>query len=717
MTLWNIRPGAPSTVYNGYTVGAGASMVAAVDPGPTLTHDDGASFAQGPEMRGGDPGHLGGPKQGVILGTRPELTAVSQVKMWLRSNQAGLVSNPINIAGFIRVGGDETSPLVVLVWGNTGWTSGSVVFPTRPGGGVWSVKDILDPTLEIVWYVSDWAAEPGPQIHEITSAWLEVTGTAVSAQTTTARTRGTKWLRYRRRPAPTYGFKNANLSLLDNKLGDEIRAIHPAIPNYTGAGAQSLDWQGRLLRTTGYEVDMDKKVISTLQARDIRRDVITFMDSGVAVRPGPTAYGVARADIGTTRLFTRNSLAWGADLGGVVRQVGVDEELLSGAGMGMFRPTTNYALQSSFRNSAGTGAFVGWTKGGTGVGGSAIGETNAGLWFDPDITPRAVIFTAGTPHTTDLTLLNLTTASVPANTIVTPWFAFRSSDGVFTNTAAYRVQRGFDNKYWDGSAWQVAVQTLSLLGTGGAIMTKTGLPIPVGTSATTLTLTFLLPSGGTSGRTVTLYHAQISDQAWRGPIIVTDGVAAASAQSRLLISNNQTARFWQRARGTAFVCVMPTWDSSLVAATGGTFTFTAASCVFDANNSMSLFYSIPGGIWTFRRRSAGVNYDATKLIVMPSDSPVMLAMRWAGASGEYGMTPLQQSMFVDGVKGTVASGGSEVVSVPPTQTTTANAALGGEETTANTLDGFISNVVFTQQVLTDNEIAWVQAGLSGGGFW
>jgi hypothetical protein len=684
MSLKKLRPAAVSTTYDNWTIGAGASKVIAVDPGGSFTDDDATSYIA--SVAAPTVGPLSAVAQGFTLSTRPELSTLTSLKIRARCSTSGAVSDSPVLSCFFRLGGVDGS-VFTLASVNSAWatTLTSEMINYRPGGppgsSPFSLNDLLDPTLELVIYVQDWVSGSGQKVW-VSTLWVEVTGTPTPTQLSQTRERMSERLRLRRRPQVMYGFKSVSPDFLNMDPLEEVSVTSASIPNAAGLGAGDARAKRRLMRPYRASYNFRTRKIERFDCRDVRRDLIQFWDTGAAVRPGPTAHGVARWDIGVGRTYTRNSKAWVRDQGSVIREVDVDEEMLNRIGIGMHRPSSNLLIQSAFRNGA-ANVFTGWTQGGTGVNGSTIVDDTSSLLFDPVVSSRSVKMVAGTPHTTDLTLTSTATGSIAANTKVTLFVDIGAA-------LSARLQRSSDSKYWDGAAWQVGVQTFAL--TGG-IPT---IPIDVGAAITTLTLTIVMPSGGTSGRVANVYFAQIEDLPWFSARIVTDTVAVQRAQCRLLISNNGTARFWRRS-GTFQVEFNPRWNSADAAA--GAYIFMLASCVFDANNHMKLFYDAAAGQWVFQRKAAGVTYNATLTAAVSNVGSYIVTCRATSPDGEVGLTALTQSIFVNGAKGT------DVVSVRPTQVATVDAGLGCEAAGANTADGNLRNVMFTEQVLTDQEIA------------
>lgn len=693
MTLFKIRPAAVSTTYDAWTLAAGASKVLAVDPGVSYTDDDATTYITVTAASAA--------KQGFTLSTRPELATLTSLTVRARGASAFTGGDLPVLSCFIRLGGNDGATFFVVGLPDSTYTTGTSanMVAWKPlGGGLYgqlTVEDLYDPTFEIVFYISDWIGHVGPADARFTTFWVEATGTATPTQDSQAREIASRWLRLRRRRSRMFTLKNVSPAALDIDPLGEFALTHQAVPNASGAGAGDLNWQRRLLRAMPATFDLDNLNFPTFTARDLRRDLVTFWDTGIAVRPGPTAHGVARVDIGNGRTYTRASKGWVRDTGAVIREVVDDQEMLNRLGMAMHRPSSNLLPQSSFRNGTGA-AFTGWTLT---AGSGTFSEETTTLLFDPAVSSRAMRITAGSPHAVESTAVSTPTAVIAANTKVTVFY-----DNVGTASALWRVQRSVGpNTWWRQSdqTWQLAVTTNAV---GGNWLNLP--PIDVGAAPVTLTFTFVLPVGTTAASYAILQHVQLEDLPWFSSRIVTDTVAVTRAQCRLLISNNGAARFWRRNSGTAFFGFQSLWSTTNTSAAA--YVFVLASCVFDANNWMKVYYDSAAGQWVFQRRAAGVNYNATFTRTMAVLDQVMVTIRWAGIDAELGLTALTQSIFVNGVKGT------DVVSVRPTQVTPIDAGIGCEAAGANTADGNIHDVAFTEQVLTDQEIAWVS---SSGGSW
>jgi hypothetical protein len=255
-----------------------------------------------------------------------------------------------------------------------------------------------------------------------------------------------------------------------------------------------------------------------------------------------------------------------------------------------------------------------------------------------------------------------------------------------------RIIRNVDGRYWDGSAWQVAVQNLAV--TASTVNARaTWENIDVGAGATTITLTPVLLAG-TVGRIAYIKHAQVEAGAWASSRIVSNASAVTRALDSLKISNNTAARSLNNARGTLLLEYRPSWRNAAAATVFPLFDVT-----YDASNWFRLYY-IHGTGLRFEARVGGTTYTAEVTgFAASAGTTHKLAARWTSVSGELGLAAYTISAFADGTKDDSLAIGT------PVEAGTSDLYIGGNSAATQSADGVVRAIFHTQQVLTDDEIS------------
>jgi len=446
---------------------------------------------------------------------------------------------------------------------------------------------------------------------------------------------------------------------LDADILDRIAVEARWAPAPGAAGWGGKLWQRRAFSIQSQDINLSEQTV-TLQLLDRRPLDVLFWDTArtdeaALVLNASRQSGVARIHQGNTIAFARDSLAYienpSDDSACIEIQAG--ERALTEAGEYIEEERTNEIIQSSFVND-----LTGWSSAGTGVNGSAIATDSDDPFFNSETGAKAIQFTAGTTHTTDLTLTATATASIPANTDCRLSIDHKTDSG---EPLYYRLQRSYDSYYWNNATpgWQSGSVNNSL----GTVSARSPADryvsenIDVGSNATTLTLTVLLPSGGTSGRISHLYHAQL-EQGWHASSrIITQSVIATRVAADLTANVTTAAKIIDWTRGTVFFEFMPDWndaDADLDGSSRYLWRCTSASSHYlDC-------YITSGSVLTFRHYN-GTQYVATATQSMVRGTRYKIACRWTSSEGELDLAARTISIFVNGTKGSVEANPSSAL--------------------------------------------------------
>lgn len=433
----------------------------------------------------------------------------------------------------------------------------------------------------------------------------------------------------------------------------DVALSHVGLPP---AGAGVKRWQRRLLTVLSATVDLDEQR-QEITGLDLRRFRVSDLDSCYSTEdePSPLAQGVLRLSQGQ-RTFTRTSKAWvPSPLDGRILELGQEDEQLSRDGLLLLAARKNYVPYSSF-----VGGTTGWTLSGTGSNGSAIAQDSGVLYFDTSVVPGGALkITSGNPlHAADLYAASGNSDSITASTVVVAWFAHLDQGG----TLAWQLQRVVDSWYWNDTsgAWQAGA-VWNALPQRTAWAVDRSKAINVGGSNTRINLKVGRPvSGGVAGQVNWLGHAQVEDAAYPSRPIVTTGPSAVTRNRDVLtLTCNHGQRTWPLGPHTGRMILKPLWSDADI--TGATKVLLALT--LDASNSQRVFFTQGSG-WAFRRRYAGVNYDAIVPGTPVAGTTYKLAWRVTGPEGELGLAPYTLSIWVDGVKGTDAVAAGQFVGAP-----------------------------------------------------
>lgn len=669
MSEHNVRPDAEGTS-TGWTLGAGASKTAAVDPGNPINHDDGITYIK---MASGSAVTL----QSFSL-EPPTFTslALNGINYGVRSNVHWLVS-PESLFVFARMNGvDGSSSSLVHTITNTYFTFTGAL--ARPGGGQWSWADLFNSTLELG--ISNPTALDGEA--RVTSVWLIPDGVESPEQITQAREVPSRRLWNFRRANPVLDTP-VPLDFLDVELLDLVPVSHYGLPLQLALGNGTKVWQRPLFRAMKMDLDLKNFTINAT-LKDVRAQLLTFMDIGRSLKTGGTTHdGIARLDVGNTRQWTRASKAWVEDpADGFHKELQDNYEKQGPEGMIFEWASQNGIARSSFIQQ-----LTGWT---TTSGVTAEAAVDNQPLFGAEVTgyvAKIVNTVATVGPTSPLSV------SYSANAHISVSVDYRENEA--STALKVRIRRAFDGRFWDGAAWQVAAQDLAV--TASTVNARALFEnIDVGGNATTISIR---PVVTVAGKTAYILHTQVEEQRWASATrIVTDAAAVTRAIDALAISNDTTIRCWNNERGSGVFEYIPKWAPTAVRSTDLFYFF---DLVYDADNRFRLYYRASDMALVFEVKRAGVAVEATMSWTPTRDEPVLLGYRWTSSEGELDLAPYTVSVFVAGVKGTdaVSAGGM------PVEDSLSTMYIGADDSGASSADGVMRYILLTQQVLHDGEMA------------
>lgn len=685
MQTGNIRPVANSATYNTWTANTGLKP-AAVDPLEPIAHDDDTTYISltSPAIT----------NQGFTLGARPQMYTLSAVKAYVRGKNINNYSASQNLNVFARRGGVDGAPLVLTGLGDAigNYTTGSGTLP-KPGGGVWSVADILDSTLELVVGVSAWAG--GVTEYRVTSMWIEVTFTPVPKQTSQARMRGTRKVRMYSKGVGLFEFVGPPDVMNDIELCSFFQVSHKQWPAADGKGAGILPSQRALLAKIREETDPMLDVTKIL-AYDPRSFLATFYEGGHTDKPANSfGDGVPRFDVGNLRTFKRDSKTWVESNDGYVDELGDDIEKYDRLGLLMENYSENRVQRSSFKS--GTTGVTLLNAGGGGQGTVAVDTT--ALKFRSTVTPNSIKITAlNPPQASDLGF-RVQTDTITAGTSCSYSIDYLNDTG---GTLEVQLLRVADTMYYNPTipGWQALAYSITLPSstTWARYMLE---KIDIGGADSAVRLFAVQLNGSTANSQIDhVAHVQWEPIAWVTSRILTDGATVSRAIESLKISNNAGKRAWHGQHGTAYTKFFAEFSAGTMNARGGFPNWYTLN--HDAGNYWKFLYDgSNGSLARLEVKVAGTVYAAwCPFTPTPwSTTGTWLTIRWTGTQGELGLRPFTLDVFVNGVKGT-----SVILPALPTEAATSDLYIGGNDVdwAAN---GAMRYIWFTPRVHSDTEIA------------
>lgn len=488
------------------------------------------------------------------------------------------------------------------------------------------------------------------------------------------------------------------LWLLDANILDRLAVEARIGPAPAAAGWGGKKWQRRpfsIQRISDVNPATNSLKIQLLDRRPL--DVLLWDTARTDKRNSSARQdGVARLSKTGVFAFARLSKAWIENPSDPTSVVGCaqTERALTTLGELLEEARTNEIAYSSF-----VGGTTGVTLTGTGVNGSSIAVDTTDLLFDVETTPNSLKFTAGSPHTANLSA-SWTTASIVANTK----FRFSVDHKTDSGEALYwTAVRNFDAQQWnDTSATWVgsATNLLATVSTRDAGQRQFSKQMDIGANASTVTLYVFLLSGGTAGRISHLYHVQLEKGKFPTSRVVSDGSAGVRVKTELSHPNPTAAKIYQPDVGTFFCTFVPDWSSSdLSASADDQIIFQAR---LNSNTDADrLYYDAANARWVFSRTVSGgeSTYSAFKAGAVTRGAPYRLAARWTGVEGELGLTAYTLSVFEGGIKGTDSAAAATVA------TNGDIFVRGSNYVFANQCNGLMGEIRIFPYALTDEEIA------------
>ncbi len=678
MAIFIYRP-TTTDVDDGWSLTGEATAHECVDPGDPVTHDDDTTYVS----------RTTSPTGAYVLGLSgntafaEQMIAINSVKVKGRAKRTNAGAN--NHCYFrIRLAsnsvGDDTTIL------NT-WTEYEWDFTNdRPGGGSWLPEDIRDGNFR--W---DFVRKANGPAVRLTSLWVEIDYVAASALVEPSRRIGSRKLRMMRKAMNIFEIDTKDLEFLNRQPGDIVNISHFAIPHASASGASvAIDkWQRVPCYLLGMTfMPMTRSVRLTLL--DVRDYLVSFWDTGITdLSASSQRDGIAALDAGLTRTFSRDSGAWVEDPGdGRIVSIGNQQEKNAADGFLLEKSAINKILNSCNDD----GVASDWSTQNTGVNGSAVEDDTTDLFWDSGETAQSIKITAGDPLGGSPVGIYQTAAEYAADSVVTVSVTHKDDDAA---PIEVEIVRDFDGEYWNAATpgWQAGAVTNALTVRASELRDQIN-NIDVGSDATTLTITII--AHDTNGQVNHVYDVQCEESAYATSRILTNGAAVTREDDALTYSNDSGARMMFPDRGTAFFRVNAQWSTADLPSGAK---MTVYYCAYDANNEEHIYYDEASGAWIFERTIATTVYQATKTTTVTKGTALDIAFRWTSDEGELGLADYTMSIFVDGVKGTDDDAAAHGA--------VADCDMEVGRTAADTdmLDGFLTHMMFTPIVYTDERIA------------
>jgi hypothetical protein len=555
----------------------------------------------------------------------------------------------------------------------------------RPGGGVWTVADITNPTFQLVIEWKTNVVLTGS--NRVTLFWGHINGTTSPILVENPRLVASLLLRDSR---PKFRVSQAvDMAFIKHELMDDGHLSHFVLPHADGPGDRVLPWERLYMRLV--EEEFVPHPLALRQTYESKKHLLILdWDVGLSTQaPTTNADGIARISIGT-RTFERDSNAWIESPGsGQVVLIGPNTEPNSKQGLQL-----EGRSEPLLKNSAFTlGIASNWTTQGTGSNGSSVANEMAfALLFDTQITPNVIKITAGDPLGATPCGLRQQSISVAADEYV----AISLTHFDFTGAPiSIRLQRSVDSYYWNQvtRTWQVA-EVWFVLPVRRAITRDFLKKVPVGANATMVTATAV--SHSVDGQINYVEYFQIEKKRYPTGYIVTLDELTAREAGLLTISNNDGSRTWPTERLSYKTELIPEWDTADL---HWSEIKTLIFVFYDANNEDKFSYRAQDSSFIFRRKRAGTVYEAKATAVCTRGIPIKVGCRATSAEGEQNLATFTISAFAGGSKGVDAVVGAEQTATPES-----NMIRGSEGLDLNGIDGWVRYHEVTQQVLTDSEM-------------
>lgn len=672
------------------TVSSGVNKVQAVNPGPDFeSHDEHGTAVQTATLDVLQLFKLD-PEQPV------QMSSVAEVHLIARCAHVGTGGKTFKLR--MKEGASEQDSDEFTTPSDATYADFTFSRTLDPSGDSWLEATLRQSNLEFGIFKSTangWVV--------CTSMWAEIDhAPAVQpAQTSMPRLVASQILRLFRLPSGRV-LITLRASALDMPIMGDFFLEHYAGPYTDGGGWSDEVWHKRRLRVVSQSHDPVAGTV-TIEALDLRNYAVTHWDTMVspfAVRTTETIIsGPARLTRGTTRTFDRDSAAWVAEVGGVVVDLGTDQEKTGPDGTLFEGKSRNIVQNSSFQLGA---THADWGV----VGGAVVAAETADLLFDSDVSTESMKITGPNPFTGDDGVNQ--TATHAGNFTVD---GVLSIDYKADDAGALLIQDNVTSDFWNFSteAWGAAdTGRLSLPASSAIDRVQAHVEI-VSSGATYLIGIRVADVDDTVMR---VYHVQFEGEtttfdrfATHASSRIVSGTTSATVreQDALSITNDQERPAVVAAQGTAIVKIKSTWTSQQWddSATLGSIPILGIFRVTGFSNAFTLRYAPDAGStrgFTFAAHAATVFFNNDEFATVGDER--IVACRWTGPNAELGLAANTISMFVDGVL-LGSSAGSAT-------THTSDGVLEiGTDTSGAPLapcDAFLSQLEFLPYVLTDEEI-------------
>lgn len=631
---------------------AGTPPWVAVDPGDPIAHDDSSSIVF---LR--TDGHS--TLDLLMSPLRASATSIRSVTVWIRwgnNDRPGI--NSVEMRAVLNgVEGDPAfvyelpsvailgAPPIFYTYPDNAQSSSNIVEPPllpRPGGGEWSISELSSLQLRVT------GSDPGATGNlQLTSVWALVDFAAVPMRLVYARALAA--MRLRRERTPQHRLKlPVSLDQLDHELGDQVQLSHFALPR-----------KGATVPAQIRKIELDLHNLKLVHTYEVRRQYLV-LDWHVSVsRTATTARneGGVRLTRGSY-FFARDSEAWVRDpaseqvvlIRSDVGKFDVDGLLLEGSSAG------NVLENAGFQD----GLATAWQSAGIGQ----VYDTDVRLFERDDL--GSVMLPAGAS-------VAQSGAEFGADSRVSVSVDHVEASGAVLELQLVRESDGF---YWSGAAWVVPESSVDL--PARSTWARDALRnLDIGAAASRVRV-----RAQARGGVARVGLIQLEASRWPSSRKVSPGARSAD---ELYLTNASGARVWEPGAGSYRAQIQLLWASGdLPAGAVRTIVF-----VSQDSDTYEWIFLTPTQL-VYRRRRAGVNYEATVAAAVLPDTNYVLGARWTRSH--------VLSVFWSGVKGVdIDAGGALVLG---------DSSLlwrGSRGVDMDPLDGVFRYHEVTQQVLSDAE--------------
>lgn len=525
-----------------------------------------------------------------------------------------------------------------------------------------------------------------------------------------AREVGSRKLHSRREPRMAVRVP-AKMHTLENDLMSIVGLSHPKIPDARGAGATADTWGRRLFRIVKQTIHLDAMNVTHV-LQDLRRVAHLYHDGGISGATVDDAYGGPKSGLMVAspvfhhRTFLRvssGSAAWAMNRAGRVQLLNQHVEKFAHRRVSATEiEPRGLLIESLGANRISRSSFLSGTTGlvlnGTGVNGSAINaatadprlfEDHSGGWTFSWLSIRG-----GSPHAADLYARFPATAALPTGTPI--WVSIDYRAGAGYDQPRFRLQRASDSQYWNATTglWQAGVKWNAI---GSSTYIDRAFFKVTHSVVTTYTLDIGFESGVIALSSAAIFHAQLEIADCPHSRMVNDGAVTACNEDTLTVSSWTDRKLWIEDVGTGALTFEPLWNTAELATNKGIL-----ELYNGAGQSFEIYYDYANTRFCFRLAGSSAQ-EARVSGTLVRGTQYRLAWRWLSASGEYGNTARTLSIWLDGVKGTDATGSLLTASA------TALLRVGRvtASVTADRADGYFSSKLLLRQALSDEECAYL----------